>query len=84
MANEYLDKLRAHLEIELRRYFPDMTDFSQDFGDDEPVLILEFRDHGNDRHIEQTSDNANASDADWFVFATDTGHVLTLPLFIEE
>lgn len=80
----YYEKLTAHIELELKRYFPDLENLNLKFAEDEPIIMISFFDGPILRCIHQTSDNANASDADWFVFATDTGHVLTLPLFIEE
>lgn len=80
---EYLDRLTAHLEIELKRYYPDLTSLNVDFADGE--LLLTFT-CDPDKAIPLTLHqiNAHESDADWFVFTTDLGFPLTLPLYIEE
>ena len=75
--------LDAHLEAEMRRYFPALTDFWVG-ANDADCLTLNFK--LNDASLEfwQTEDNMGDSDAEWFVFESfDTGRVLTLP-FQEE
>lgn len=81
--NEYLDRLTAHLEIELKRYYPDLTSLKLDF--DDGAIVLTFT-CDPDKSIPLTLHQINAgeSDADWFVFTTDLGYFLTLPLYIEE
>jgi len=83
MNNEYLDHLTAHLEIELKRYYPDLTSLELSFADD--AIVLTFT-TDPDRSIPLTLSQINAgeSDADWFVFVTDLGTPLTMPLYLEE
>lgn len=73
------DVLEAHLEAEMRRYFPALADFWVG-SNDADCLTLNFDLNGTSLELWQTKDNMGDSDAEWFVFESfDTGRVLTLP-----
>ena len=75
--------LDAHLEAEMRRYFPALTNFWV-WRRSTTRLTLHFDLNGSSLEFRQTEDNMGDSDAEWFVFESfDTGRVLTLP-FQEE
>lgn len=76
-------RLDQYLEAEMRRYFPDLTDFWVGSNDTD-CLTLTFKLNGAPIEFWQTEDNAGGSDEEWFVFENvDTGRYITMP-FMEE
>lgn len=73
------DVLEAHLEAEMRRYFPALTNFWVG-ANDADCLTLNFDLNGSSLEFWQTEENMGDSDAEWFVFEGFNGDVeLILP-----
>lgn len=84
MADNDDHPLEVHLEAEVKRYFPTLTNFWVGANDDD-CLTMTF-DLG-DRTLEywQTEDNMGGSDEDYFIFVNvDSELPLTIPFMMED